>query len=391
MTLPLEGIRIIELSTFITGPYAGMILGDLGAEVIKVERPDGGDPFRGYDAGDYSPQFCAYNRNKQSITLDLRKQDARNILIELAARSDVVLENFRPGVTEKLGIGEDTLRKARSDLIYCSITGFGHAGPYSHRPAYDTVAQGTGGLLGQLIDAENPLIPGPAIADSITGLYAGYGIAAALLDRFRTGRGRRIDISMVEAVMAFTAEPFSSFFRTGKSSGPHSRASRSQSYAFACADEKMIAVHLSSPEKFHKGLLAAVDRLDLASDERFALREDRVRNFKLFWEELAPIFRARPRSQWVDRLEANDVPFAPVYSLDEVESDPHIEYLDTITEIEHPTEGRLKTLRPPFLIDGERIDAIAPPPVLGEHTDEVLDALDYTSQDIARLRQEKAI
>ncbi|HJP37352.1 MAG TPA: CaiB/BaiF CoA-transferase family protein, partial [Gammaproteobacteria bacterium] len=222
--LPLAGVKIVELSTFITGPYAGMLLADMGADVIKVERPDGGDPFRGYDFGNYSPQYRAYNRNKRSMTLKLGDPKAREILLKLVADADVVIENFRPGVTDKLEVGETALRSANPTLIYCSITGFGHDGPYRDRPAYDTVAQGFGGLLGQFIDSDSPLIPGPALADSTTGLYAALSVSNALVGRQRTGQGRRIDITMIEAITSFAAEPISQFLATGSVPTPYKRA-----------------------------------------------------------------------------------------------------------------------------------------------------------------------
>ena len=384
--LPLAGVKIIELSTFITGPYAGMLLADMGADVIKIERPDGGDPFRGYDQGNYSPQYCAFNRNKRSMTLDLGNNEAREILFKLVAEADAVIENFRPGVTDRLGVGEAALRRINPELIYCAISGFGNDGPYKNRPAYDTIALGFGGLLGQLIDPGHPLIPGPALADNITGLYAALCISNALVGKRKTGRGSRIDVTMLEAIIAFSAEPFSQFLATGDVPTTYKRATISQSYVFKCADEKLIAIHLSSPEKFWEGLVAAVGRIDLAKSELFSTRERRIANFDELRRELETVFETKPRDYWMACLEEKDVPVAPVYGLDEVIADPQVQHLDMFAELEHPTMGKVEALKPPFSFNGKRIDSVSRPPELGEHTASILNNLGYVAKDVEGLR-----
>src|ERR1700761_1967856 len=190
----LEGVRVLEMGTFITGPAAAMFLADMGADVVKIERPKTGDPFRAFKGGLYSPHFQTYNRNKRSLALDTRDANDLKLLDELASNADVFIQNFRPGVAEDLNVGAARLQELNPDLIYCGISGFGHYGPDRGRPAYDTVAQASSGWLRLLINPENPRVVGPAIADSMTGMYTAFGALGALYERQHTGRGRRIDV-----------------------------------------------------------------------------------------------------------------------------------------------------------------------------------------------------
>ena len=210
MTDVLKGVRVVELSTVITAPLAGMMLADLGADVIKVEHPRGGDPFPTFRGEQYSPNFVAYNRGKRSIQLDLRTDEGRAILLKLVARADVLLENYRPGIMEKLGLGDDVLTAANARLIHCSITGFGASGPYSARPAYDNVAVALSGIASLQLDPEHPQSSGPTIPDNATGIILG-----ALYERARSGRGHRVDVNMLEAGIAFIPDPFANYTRAG--------------------------------------------------------------------------------------------------------------------------------------------------------------------------------
>ena len=280
MSGPLAGYRVVDHGEFITAPYAAMLLGDLGAEVVKVERP-GGDRFRHFEHGSYGPQFQAFNRNKKSLVLDLERDDERATLHDLLRTADVYIHNFRPGVAERLGAGADAAHAINPRLVYCAISGFGPDGPYAQRPAYDTVGQALSGFLSMFVDPSSPRIVGPATADSVSGLYAANGILAALLERGRTGRGRCVHVPMVAAMAHFSIEQYHRYFATGEVPGPSDRGRVAQSFALRCADGGLIAIHLSSPPKFWTGLLAAIERPDLASDPRFAGRVAFVEDYDI--------------------------------------------------------------------------------------------------------------
>ncbi|RZI77594.1 MAG: CoA transferase, partial [Variovorax sp.] len=225
----LSGIKVLEQGTFITGPAAGMFLADLGAEVIKVEQPGSGDPFRAFRGGLYSPHFQTYNRNKRSITLNPKLPDDAAVFDELVKESDVYIQNFRPGAAERLGAGAARLRGLNPRLVYCAISGFGQTGPAAGRPAYDTVAQAASAFLKLLVNPANPRVVGPAVADAMTGFYAAYGVMGALVERGRTGVGRTVEVSMLEAMCHFNLDAFTHYFSENEIMGPFSRPSVSQS------------------------------------------------------------------------------------------------------------------------------------------------------------------
>jgi crotonobetainyl-CoA:carnitine CoA-transferase CaiB-like acyl-CoA transferase len=378
MTQVLHGLKVIEQGTFITGPAAGMLLGDLGADVVKVELPGTGDPFRAFKGGLYSPHFQTYNRNKRSITLDSKNADDRSVFDALIRQADVYIQNFRPGVADKLGAGEARLRALNPKLIYCSISGFGATGPAANRPAYDTVAQAASGFLNLLVNPENPRVVGPAIADSLTGFYAAYGVLGALVERGRTGVGRTVEVSMLEAMTHFNLDAFTHYFQADEVMGPYSRPSVSQSYVLECGDGKWIALHMSSPEKFWQGLAVAIEQPDLFSDERFATRENRIVNQEALIELLGERFKRRPRDEWCARLQREDVPHAPMYDTSEALLDPQAVHLQLMTSAQHPVMGLFRTVRSPVSFDGARALDVRPPPTLGEHNEEIRASLNLT-------------
>lgn len=363
----LKNIRVIEMGTYITGPAAAMQLADLGADVIKVERPDGGDPFRAFKGGLYSPHFQTYNRNKRSIALDTRNPDDLAVFMDLISGADVFIQNFRPGVAERLGIGEDDLRKVNPRLIYCAISGFGTSGPARDRPAYDTVAQAASGFLRLVTPPTNPRVIGPAIADAVTGHYAATGILAALVERGSSGKGRRLDISMLEAMSHFNLDSFTHYYSAGEVMGPLSRPVVSQSYTFECADGKWVAIHMSSPHKFWTGLLEATGQQGLATDPRFADRLDRINHQDDLIKIMTPVFRTATRDEWCARLEANEVPYSPAYESSEALEDPQAKHLHIAVTVPHATMGDFTTVRAPYSFDGAPDLDVLPPPTLDEH------------------------
>jgi crotonobetainyl-CoA:carnitine CoA-transferase CaiB-like acyl-CoA transferase len=371
MTKILKNIRVIELGTYITGPAAAMHLADLGADVIKVERPGVGDPFRAFKGGLYSPHYQTYNRNKRSIALDTSAPDDLAVLHDLIASADVFIQNFRPGVAEKLGVGEADLRRVNPRLIYCAISGFGRSGPSRDRPAFDTVAQAASGFLRLVTPPTSPRVIGPAIADAITGQYAAMGILAALLERSQTGKGRRLDISMLEAMTHFNLDSFTHYYAAGEVMGPLSRPVVSQSYTFECGDGKWIAIHMSSPTKFWEGLLEATGQQALSADPRFAERLERIKHQDDLIEIFTPVFKTDTRDAWCAKLLALEVPHSPAYDADEALSDPQALHLQLAVPIAHPEKGQSTTVRPPYSFDDERdLDMLAPP-TLDQHGDEI--------------------
>jgi crotonobetainyl-CoA:carnitine CoA-transferase CaiB-like acyl-CoA transferase len=368
----LSGVRVVEHGTFITGPAAAMLLADLGAEVVKVEQP-AGDPFRAFRGGLYSPHYQTYNRNKKSVTLDTREKADLALFDRLVGQADVYIQNFRPGVAEKIGAGEARLRVLNPRLIYCAISGFGPDGPAAQRPSYDTVAQAASGFLKLLVNPANPRVVGPAIADALTGFYAAYGILGALYEREKhaSERGRRVEVSMFEAMTHFNLDAYTHLFSEGEVMGPYSRPSVSQSYVLPCGDGKWIALHMSSPPKFWEGLAKAIERPTLFEDPLYADREARIRNQDKLIELLTGIFRTQPRTEWCRRLEALDVPHAPMYDTNEVPEDPQARHLQLFVDAPHPEHPgqRWRTVRSPLSFDGERALEVTAPPLLGDHNE----------------------
>lgn len=375
----LDGIRVIDLGAFITGPLAAMMLADLGADVVKVEAP-GGDPFRRGHGTDYGPTFAAYNRNKRSIVLDVTDEADKEKLLALIDHCDVLIENFRPGTLEKVGLDPQLLRERNPRLIHCSITGFGDTGPYRQRPAFDAVGQALSGISSLMMDPDEPRSFGPTITDNVTGMYACYGILGALIKRTHSGRGCRLEVNMLEASMAFIQDAYTNFTRTGIASGPFARVARSQCFVFRCADGRLLAVHLSTREKFWRELAAVLDDPALAADQRFASHQLRVQHYHDLEDILAAHFRTRTRTEWIARFEPTDIPFAPVHNIPEALDDPQVRALGTAWEAEHPTKGRVVSIQCPLLVDSVRPPSVGlAPPAIGEHTADILAGIETRS------------
>jgi crotonobetainyl-CoA:carnitine CoA-transferase CaiB-like acyl-CoA transferase len=361
----LKGVKIVEQGTFITGPCCGLMLADLGADVIKLESPDG-DPYRAYQGGNYSPHFQAYNRNKRSLALDLKQPADRVLFDSLIRDADVFIQNFRPGTADRLGAGAKRLQELNPKLVYCSISGFGSDGPYVDRPSYDSVAQALSGFLSVVVDESRPRFLGPALADAITGIYAAYGVLGALFDRTRTGKGRMVEVSMLEAMAHFAIEPYAAFFSLGTVPRSQDRPRLAQAHILRTGDGGLIAIHLSSLEKFWTGLVSALDAPQLATDARFNTRLLRIENYDVLGAELDKLFSSKPTDYWVKRLGDHDVPFAPINRVDAAVKDPQVQHLGLMVPVESP-HAATHAVRPAVQFDGQRADGVTAAPLIDEH------------------------
>jgi formyl-CoA transferase len=368
----LTGITVLEFANYVSGPYAGMMLADLGAEVIKIEPPGGGDPFRGWGAADYSATFGSVNRNKKSVVLDLKTQGGRNAAIALASRADILIENYRAGAMGRLGLGYESLRQTCPRLIYVSITGFGSSGPYAERAGYDTVGQAMSGLLSVLTNLSNPEPMGISLSDHLTGMMAAYGTLGALMARERTGRGQHVETSLLAATVAFLGENAARFFETGNRPTRETRARSAQVYAFTDADGRGFVVHLSSPVKFWQGLTLAAGHPEWQDESRFRTKKDRQQNYRVLHEALSAIFRTRERDHWLALLREHDVPSAPIYTLDEVFADPQVKHLGLKRDLPHPKLGHVSLVGGGVNLSDTPAEIRTVAPDYGQHTDEIL-------------------
>jgi formyl-CoA transferase len=387
----LKGIRVVELASYVTGPFASLLLADLGAEVVKVEPPGQGDPFRGWGEKLYSSNFCSLNRNKKSLTLDIRHDEGRDILLKLVAGSDILIENFRPGTLEKRGLGYEVVRAANPKIIYCSISGFGQKGPYRDLPGYDTIGQAMSGLLSLLTDPEKPQGMGVSFSDHLTGIYACYGVLAALVNRMITGKGQRVETSLLRASLSFISENAARYFETGVVPRRAHRTRTAGVFAFVDQEGLPFVIHLSSPEKFWRGLLEVIGKTEWAEDARFRDRKARVENHDQLSDLLQPIFRGGRRADWLRRLQERDVPCGPLSALDEVFKDPQVREYGFPIEVEHPRMGKMRMVGSGIDLSRTPPRISAPPPTLGEHTRQILEELGYDGQEILRLEEQGVI
>ncbi len=384
----LEGVRIVDLSAIVSGPFATMLLGDLGADVIKVEPPEGdgsrryGPPFV---AGE-SPYYLSVNRNKRSLRLDLRRPEGVEVARRLAAGADVVVSNFRPGVRDRLGLGYRELAKANPALIDCQITGFGPDGPWADRPAFDMIVQGMSGLMSVTGSPESgPFRAGIPIMDLAASLFGTYGILAALYHRSRTGEGQLVQVSMLESALALLTYQASRYLLTGEDPPlDGNRHAMTAPYGLFLAADGPLNI-CSGSEAIWMRLCRALGRPDLARDPRFATNPDRVRQRDELGAEIERILAAAPVREWVERLSSAGVPCGPVLTVGQALSHPQTEACGVVTELEHPTIGRLRAVRTPVSLSGTPASVRRPPPLLDEHGEEILAELGYTPADIERL------
>jgi crotonobetainyl-CoA:carnitine CoA-transferase CaiB-like acyl-CoA transferase len=390
MAAPLTGITIVDLTRVLSGPYCTMVLADLGARVIKIEHPSRGDDTRHWGppfVGDESAYFLCVNRNKESVTLDFKRPEGREALDRLAARADVLVENFRPGTLDKVGCGWPDMHARHPRLIYASISGYGQSGPRREEPGYDAVIQAEGGLMSITGDENGTAFRlGVAISDIVAGLFTAQAIVAALFARERTGEGQFVDVGMLDATAALLTYQAANFFTTGQT--PVRMGNRHPTIApyetFDTADgDLVIAV---GNESLWQRFCAGMEMEALATDPRFATNRDRLANYDALKAVLDERFRGAPRDEWIARLGAAGVPCGAVRDVGEVLSDPQLHARDMIANLMHPTAGAIRVMGTPMKLSATPGSLRLPPPLLGQHTDGVLAELGYDHAAVAAMR-----
>jgi len=388
----LEGTTCIDISGHVAGPYAGSLLGDLGCEVIKVELPDGGDTHRGrnpkYEG--YGPSFRALNRNKKSVTLNLREKKALPILLKLLQSADIFLENFRPPTRTSLGLDYEELSKLNPKLIHCSISGYGQSGPYRDRPGFDTIGQALSGMMSLVTDLDDPKVAGVSFVDHTAGIFAAHGIMAALLARVKTGRGQFVDVSLLQVAIAFIESHVADYLNGGEAVS-RENFPKGRIYSLLDCDKKPFMVHLSGHNQAWEGLLRAAELDALIGDPRFATRKHRTDRHGEIVKILRERFREKPRGYWLSRLDANSIPNAPINTIHEVFDDPQIRHMGIPKQIAHPKMGASNLVGSPINMSGTPPKFFRAAPLLGENTDEVLEGLGYAKEMIKELRDDKVI
>jgi crotonobetainyl-CoA:carnitine CoA-transferase CaiB-like acyl-CoA transferase len=404
---PLDGITVLDLTRVLSGPYCTMLLGDMGARVIKIEQPRGGDDTRHWgppflypsghkpraaapDVEGESAYFLSINRNKESVTLDFKHPEGRAVLDRLIAKSDVLVENFRPGTLTKLGLDYQTLAPQHPRLVYCSISGFGQSGPRTKQPGYDAIMQAEGGLMSITGSADGPPYRlGVAIVDIVSGMFGAYGIAMALFARERSGKGQQVDLAMLDATVALLTYQAGGFFATGKV--PARLGNRHPSIVpyetFAASDGEFV-IAVGNDEQWRRFCAIA----GLPAEERFATNRQRVTAYDVLRPFVADRLRTEPRQFWIDRLTTAGVPCGSVRNLQELFDDPQLGAREMIARVEHATIGQLRTLGVPIKLSDTPGAVRTPPPTLGQHTNAVLENdLGFNADAIAALRRQQII
>ncbi len=391
MQKPLSGIKVVDLSRFIAGPYCTMKLGDMGAEVIKIETPGKGDDSRALGPpfiNGESAYYLSFNRNKKSLTLNLREAEAKEILIKLIREADILVENFRIGVTAKMGLTYEDVKKIKEDIIYCSITGYGHNSPYREKPSFDVMIQGEAGLMSITGFPDGPpQRVGIAIADIMGGFHAVEGILLALLVHGRTGKGQFVDVSLMDSIIAILTYQAGHFLATGEA--PERVGNRHPMItpyeSFETADGYVIFA--VGNQRLWESFISRLGREDLGLDSRFADMQGRNSHPADLKEILEDITRQKTTEEWVEIMEGAGVPCGRIRTLDQVLTDPHVDAREMVLEKEHPLAGKIKLTGVPTKLSLTPGEVMAAPPTLGQHNEEILLKLGYEKKEIARLTE----
>ncbi len=386
--LPLEGFRVLDLTRFLSGPYATMVLAELGADVVKIEQPNTGDDSRRFEPkfGGESYPAAMPNRSKRSVSVDLKSEEGREVFLALARDADLIIENFRPGVGRKLGIDYESIRAVRPDILYCSISGFGQTGPYQHRPGFDIMAQGVTGFLSMTGDGERPAKVGIATNDIAAGATAIYSILAAQMLRQRTGEGQYMDISLVEAGLAWTVWESGAYFGGGEvAQATGTRHRRSTPYQAYRTADGFVTIGAGSDRLWKRLIEDALHRPEWAEDPRFLTLPDRMAHIDELQAEIEAITETRSTDEWIEIIDAAGVPCGPVLTYDQALADPQVVARDMITEVEHPIIGPMRTIAPPTKFSNMDFSVRSPAPWIGQHTAEVLREAGLDDARIAEL------
>ena len=394
MNGPLQGIRVLDLSWVLAGPFATMVLNDLGAEVIKVEQPGRGDMARGNGPpiDGFSSYFLSLNRGKKSITLNLAHKEGRDILLKLARRADVVVENFVPGTMKRLGVDYEVLRQHNPRLIYAACSGFGQTGPYAQKPAFDVIVQAMGGIMSITGEPDGPPVrPGVSMGDIAAGLFLCIGILAALQERSRSGQGQMVDIGMLDCQVAIMENAFARYFATGEIPGPlGTRHPVFTPFQVFPTKDSYVAVAISGEQ--WPLFCATIERLEVMDDPRFADGYLRTQHYNDLQPILSRAFETKTTQEWLTEFEAVSIPCGPVNTIDKVAEDPQIAARQMIVELSHHGAGPLRVTNTPIKLSRTPGLVDRPSPELGEHTDEVLsNLLGLGPEQILSLRQSGVI
>lgn len=393
---PLKGIRVLDLSRVLAGPYCSMTLSDLGAEVIKVEIPGRGDDTRAFPPfleGE-SSYYLSLNRGKKSLTLNLKDEKGVEVLHRLVKKCDVVLENFRPGVTKRLGVDYDVLKKIKEDLIYCSISSYGQTGPYATRPGYDLIIQGMSGLMGITGEQDRPPVRvGVAVTDLNAGMYAVIAILSALRVRDQLDIGQYLDVSMMDAAVSWMTYMAGSYFANGevppRMGGAHPSIVPYQT--FEAGDGKFLLV-AGGNDRLFKILCEVMDMEHLVVDPMYVSNTVRVENREILVPIIQEKLLTKPRDVWLSKLMESGFPCAPVNAMDEVFSDPQLLHRNMLVTMDHPKIGKIKQIGAPLKFSDTPLKLELPPPMLGQHTDEVLVKLcGYSEDEVAALKKNNVV
>lgn len=389
MALPLDGVNVLDLTNIMAGPYCNMVLGDMGADVVKIESFPDGDGSRRFDPqiNDESYCFAVLNRNKKSLALDLKAPRGKAIFMELAAKADVISENFRPGVVAKLGIDYDSVRAINPGVVYASMSGFGQTGPYGAKGGFDIIAQGMSGIMMMTgYPGGRPAKVGIAMNDIASGVTALYGILGAYIGKLRTGKGQYLETSLLEAGLAWTPWEFGAYFGSGElptaTGTRHRRAAPYQAYK---TRDGYATVGAGNDKMWKIFCMVVCEKPEWLTDPRFATSPARLANIDELEREIENVFVTEVTAYWVDKLDAAKIPGGPVYGYDQIMRDPHIAARNMIVEMDHPKIGRMKTLGLPIKSTGELCAIRQPAPWLGQHSAEVLRRIGYIDPDIDTL------